>query len=147
MPFYQKQFVGEREPVPEISRTEIAQNPAEGEETEFTETQILSESGDNPENKIAAETSAEEKELVISTETYFLTLSNRGGGTITQFCFKEYQNFRGNRVHLLKPGPVEIWGWNFPYPTRKPFHLMISLSTRPSLNGILTWTPFMLTGP
>jgi len=114
MPFYQKQFVGEREPVPEISRTEIAQNPAEGEETEFTETQILSESGDNPENKIAAETSAEEKELVISTETYFLTLSNRGGGTITQFCFKEYQNFRGNRVHLLKPGAGGNLGMEFP---------------------------------
>ncbi|MDD3807148.1 MAG: membrane protein insertase YidC [Candidatus Marinimicrobia bacterium] len=56
----------------------------------------------------------EKKELVFSTENFFLTLSNLGGGTITQFRFKKYTTHKGDLVHLLKPEAMGNLGLEFP---------------------------------
>ncbi|KUK56028.1 MAG: Membrane protein insertase YidC [Marinimicrobia bacterium 46_47] len=114
MPFYQKQFVEKQEPVSETFQGKTVQVPEELAETGFTPTQSMSKSEETPVHRVPSLMSTEEKELVISTDTYFLTLSNRGGGTITQFRFKEYKTFQGKQVHLLKPDAAGNLGMEFP---------------------------------
>lgn len=114
MPFYQKQFIGEREPVSETYQGEPSQDRVKETETDFSQTQSMSKPVNAPAHPVPIAMSPVEKELVISTDSYFLTLSNLGGGTVTQFRFKEYKTFQGNQVHLLKPGAAGNLGIEFP---------------------------------
>ncbi len=119
MPFYQKQFVPERstETRP-VAEERAPARPAETSEQPAPEPEapVVTEK----EKPLRADSSAKAKELVFSTDKYYLTLSNLGGGTITQFRFKEYKRYDGRLVHLLKPDAFGNLGIEFPIPGDEP---------------------------
>lgn len=117
MPFYQKQFVQDDTPGVHTAQPEpnrVTQEPVPPPDPEISGIQETTVETAPTGQSIKSTVSAEHKELVISTETYLLTLSNLGGGTITQFRFKEYKTYKGKRVHLLKPDASGNLGLEFP---------------------------------
>jgi YidC/Oxa1 family membrane protein insertase len=111
MPYYQKQYL-EKEPLPaERRQTGTSSTELAGSERS-TETPVYIPP--MTEKTLTPTLSGEEKKLVFSTKSFFLTLSNLGGGTITQFRFKDYTTYNDKYVRLLKDDASGNLGLEFP---------------------------------
>ena len=111
MPYYQKQYL-EKEPAPTVSGQAQAPASVISEPNRSTEAPLYLPP--MAEKTLTPALSGEEKKLVFSTKSYYLTLSNRGGGTITQFKFKDYLKYNNNYVRLLKDDASGNLGLEFP---------------------------------
>lgn len=110
MPYYQKQYL-EKESV-QAERSPAQAPPDISEQAQSTEAPVYLPPLE--EKTLLPSLSVEEKKIVFSTKSYYLTLSNRGGGTITQFRFKNYLKYNGNYVRLLNDDASGNLGLEFP---------------------------------
>jgi len=111
MPYYQKHYL-EKDAVPAGPGQNIVSTTEKTEPVEVSAAPVYQHSGE--ENGLTPTLTGKEKQLVFSTKQYYLTLSNRGGGTITQFRFKDYLKYNGNYVRLFNEDASGNLGLEFP---------------------------------
>lgn len=111
MPYYQKHYL-EKEAAPADPGHTLVSNKDKPEPESISEMPVyLPPEG---ETALAPVLTGVEKQLVFSTKHYYLTLSNKGGGTVTQLRFKDYLKYNGNYVRLLKDDASANLGLEFP---------------------------------